>query len=96
MRYVLELPTELHAEMVQHIIDLNLTSKQIKDICDAGMQDTAEAIETEAPLPRGALQMARMALNAESTSPADIARALLQKERDGTGESSGIGAPLSD
>jgi len=33
LRYVIALPTEFHAEIVRQIVDFNLTSKQVKDLC---------------------------------------------------------------
>ncbi|MBK8021857.1 MAG: hypothetical protein IPK19_10645 [Chloroflexi bacterium] len=34
MRYIVSIPVEYHAEIVRQIIDFNLTSKQVKDLCD--------------------------------------------------------------
>ena len=34
-----EMPTEYHAEIVRQIIDFNLTSKQVKELCEGDSLD---------------------------------------------------------
>jgi hypothetical protein len=83
LRYIIALPPEYHIEIVRQIIDLNLTSKQVRDICENG--DTEEAEETEdakSTLPRSAIQIARVARQSGDMSGSDLARALLRQEGD--------------
>lgn len=42
LRSVLKLPAEAQAEMVQHIIQFNLTGRQVQDICDKGSEEDDE------------------------------------------------------
>lgn len=84
LRYVIGLDSQYHAELVRQIIDLNLTSKQVKEICDTdkGATDPEEDVdEVREKLPRAALQIARLARNSTNTSSRDIARALLEQEK---------------
>jgi hypothetical protein len=39
LRPVLQLPPEEHVEMIQHIIQFNLSGRQVSDICNRGVQD---------------------------------------------------------
>jgi hypothetical protein len=83
LRYIIALPPEYHVEIVRQIIDLNLTSKQVRDICENG--DTEEAEETEdakSTLPRNAIQIARVARQSGEMSGSDLARALLRQKGD--------------
>lgn len=83
LRYIIALPPEYHVEIVRQIIDLNLTSKQVRDICENG--DTEEAEETEdvkSTLPRTAIQIARVARQSGEMRGSDLARALLRQEGD--------------
>jgi hypothetical protein len=81
LRYVVNLPSEYHAEIVRQIIDFGWTSKQVKDLCesDVTVVDTDDSAEK---LPVAAVKMARVAQNINTTSAQDLARALLQQEGD--------------
>jgi hypothetical protein len=80
LRYVVALPREFHDEIVRQIIDLNLTSKQVKEICDGGADD--EQSDESDQLPSEALRLTRIALMSAKTTPEDLARALLKQEGD--------------
>jgi hypothetical protein len=79
LRYVVTLPEEFHDEIVRQIIDLNLTSKQVKEICEGSTDDHQTDDEQ---LPSQALRLARIAQISMKTSPQDLARALIQQEGD--------------
>ncbi len=81
LRYIVTLAPEYHVELVRQIVDLNLTSKQIKEICETGgVQEESDAQITET-IPKPALQMAKFARNSAATSGQDLARALLQQDQ---------------
>jgi hypothetical protein len=80
LRYVAALPAEFHDEIVRQIIDLNLTSKQVKEICE-GDKDDYQHDETE-QIPSTALRLARIAQTSVKTTPEDLARALVRQEGD--------------
>lgn len=79
LRYVVTLPAEFQDEIVRQIIDLNLTSKQVKEICEGSTDDHQTDDEQ---LPSQALRLARIAQISMKTSPQDLARALIQQEGD--------------
>jgi hypothetical protein len=82
LRYVVPLDSDLHTEFVQQIVDLNLTSRQVEEICAAGI-DTAEShTDDTVSLPAAALKLARLTLTSQKSTPQDIARALMQQEGD--------------
>ncbi len=81
LRHVLMLPTEYHAEIVRQIIDFNLTSKQVKELCEGNEIGTDEEISSE-KLPAAAVKMARVTQSINALSAQDIARALIQQEGD--------------
>lgn len=59
LRYVINVASEYHAEVVRQIIDFNLTSKQVKELCESeapdGTQD--DALEKISPV---ALKLAKV------------------------------------
>ncbi|MDX1992444.1 MAG: ParB N-terminal domain-containing protein [bacterium] len=81
LRYVTVLPAEYHAEIVRQIIDFNLTSKQVKELCEGDdlFATTSDPIEK---LPAQAVRVARVTQSISSMAPQDIARALMQQEGD--------------
>ena len=83
LRYVIALPQEFHVEIVRQIIDFNLTSKQVKELC-AGDASELEADETTGKLPPAAVKLAKVTHSVTTTSPQDFALALIQQEGDAT------------
>jgi ParB-like chromosome segregation protein Spo0J len=81
LRYIVTLAPEFHAELVRQVIDLNLTSKQIKEICETGGMDEDSDSQINATIPKSAIQMAKVARNSAVTSGLDFARALLQQDQ---------------
>jgi hypothetical protein len=81
LRQVVTVPAEYHAEIVRQIIDFNLSSKQIKELCegDSVADGASDPLDT---LPAQGTRIARVAQSISSTAPKDIARALLQQEGD--------------
>ncbi|MBZ0275633.1 MAG: ParB N-terminal domain-containing protein [Anaerolineae bacterium] len=81
LRYVVPLPEEYHAEIVRQIIDFNLTSKQVKELCEGSDLETDDDAKGD-PLPAAALKMAKVTKTINALSAQDIARALIQQEGD--------------
>ncbi len=81
LRYVLALPAEYHAEIVRQIIDFNLTSKQVKELCEGSGLETDEDTVLD-KLPAAAVKMARVTQVINALSAQDVARALIQQEGD--------------
>jgi hypothetical protein len=82
LRYVVTLDAQFHAELVRQIIDLNLTSKQVQQICESGLLEGVIDDSTTDTIPASALKLARITQNSAKTSAEDIARALLKQEGD--------------
>ena len=81
LRYVLQLPQEYHAEIVRQIIDFNLSSKQVKELCESDGMTVSED-DPQDKIPAAALKLAKVAQATNTTSPQDLARALLHQEGD--------------
>ncbi len=81
LRYIIALAPEYHIELVRQVIDLNLTSRQIKEICETGDLQQENSSQTSETIPKSALQMAKAARNSATTSGQDFARALLQQDQ---------------
>lgn len=81
LRYVLTLPPEYHSEIVRQIIDFNLTSKQVKELCEGDVL-TAEDDDGLEKLPPAAMKMAKVTHSVTATTPQDFVVALLQQEGD--------------
>ncbi|MBA3869962.1 MAG: hypothetical protein H0X30_12515 [Anaerolineae bacterium] len=81
LRYVVTVSPEFHSEIVRQIIDFNLTSKQVKELCEADglLANGPDPIEK---LPAQAVRVAKVTQSISSTAPQDIARALMQQEGD--------------
>ncbi len=81
LRYVVPLASENHAEVIRQIISFNLTSAQVKQLCE---QDTNDEPPTSEPPPisKPALQVAKLARGGGEAFAQDLARALLVQEHD--------------
>jgi hypothetical protein len=82
LRYVVALPNEYHTELVRQIVDLNLTSKQVKEICEGNVDEVDVNPTEEETISQAALRIARATRNSGDMSGADLARALMRQERD--------------
>jgi len=83
LRYVVALPQEFHTEIVRQIIDFNLTSKQVKELCQGDGLDAEDNANLE-KLPPAAVKMAKITHSVTTTSPQDFVLALIQQEGDPT------------
>jgi len=83
LRYVATVPADYHTEIVRQIIDFNLTTKQVKELCESDGQEADNADELE-KLPIQAVKMAKVTKSISTTKPQDLARALIQQEGDAT------------
>lgn len=81
LRYLLDLPTEDQAEMIQQIIQLGLTGSQIKSIVQNGLgQDTAQLAD---PVENQAFKFAKtLKKSLNKQNPFDFANAILTQEGD--------------
>jgi len=82
LRYVVTLPTEFHAEIVRQIIDFNLTSKQVKELCAGDGLDTRSQDDEIEHLPASAVKLAKIAQASNTTSAQDLAQAMMRQEGD--------------
>lgn len=81
LRHVVAVSAEYHAEIVRQIIDFNLTAKQVKELCEG--EDSNESDDD--PLDKlspTALKMAKVTQNIGTTTPQELARALIRQEGD--------------
>jgi hypothetical protein len=81
LRYVVPLPPENHAEVVRQIISFNLTSAQVKQLCEQDLDGDSSTPETPS-ISKPALQVARLARGGGEVFAQDLARALLVQEHD--------------
>jgi ParB-like chromosome segregation protein Spo0J len=79
LRYMVNVDPEYHVEIVRQIIDFNLSSRQVKEICEGDMMenDNKDLIEK---LPTYAIKVAKIAQTTATASAQDIAQALIKQE----------------
>jgi hypothetical protein len=82
LRYVVTLSTEFHAEIVRQIIDFNLTSKQVKELCESEGLDAGNRDDEVEHLPASAVKLAKIAQASNTTSAQDLAQAMMRQEGD--------------
>ena len=78
LRYVAELPLNDHSEMIQQIIQLNLTSRQVKSIVQG--ENSAANTQVDSSEVKNLVKRFRRTLTHHK--PSDFARAILQEEGD--------------
>ncbi len=79
LRPVLHLPTEVQAEMVQHIIKFNFTGRQIAEMCDKGLgENTATA---EVALSPSIRRFVKSMKKIDDSDEGDFVRGLLGEEK---------------
>ncbi len=79
LRPVLGLPSELHAEMVQHIIKFNLTGRQAAEMCERGL---GEDVPVEpAMYSPAAKRLVKSIQKIEAGDEDDFVRGLLHEEK---------------
>jgi hypothetical protein len=79
LRPVTHLQPEYHSEIIRQIIDFNLTSRQVKELCEGDSLGEGDS-DIDERLPPSAIKIARATHAVNSTHAKDIARALLQQE----------------
>lgn len=79
LRPVLQLPEDAQAEMIQHIVQFNLSGRQVKEICERGLEDEADiSTDTTSPhIRRFVKSMQKMSERDEE----DFIRGLLSQEQ---------------
>ncbi|MAU11844.1 MAG: hypothetical protein CL607_18605 [Anaerolineaceae bacterium] len=80
LRPVLQLPTQAHTEMVQHIIQLNLNGRQVRDICENGWNENEhpeDANVSSAHIRRFIKSMRKL----EDSDEEDFIRGLIAEEK---------------
>jgi len=82
LRYVVMLQQEFHLELVRQIIDFNLTSKQVKELCEGNGLDLQNASDDLKHLPASALKMAKITRASTEISAQDLAQAMIDQEKD--------------
>jgi hypothetical protein len=81
LRYVIKVTSHYHAEIVRQIIDFNLTSKQVKELCEGEAPNGNQEDDVEKFSP-AARKLARMTQTISATTPQEFARALMHQEKD--------------
>ncbi|MBK9748815.1 MAG: hypothetical protein IPO91_18835 [Chloroflexi bacterium] len=81
LRPLLAVSPEYHAEILQQIIDFNLSAKQIKELCESEGSHKEEDDDRK-DLPPIALKLAKATQSIQSTSAQELARALMLQEGD--------------
>jgi hypothetical protein len=80
LRYVVATPVEYQAEIVRQIIDFNLSAKQVKELCEG--ESTEGTTDNDSDISPSALKVAKIAQSVNSTTPQELARALILREGD--------------
>lgn len=78
LRHVVSVDPAYHAEIVRQIVDFNLSSKQVKELCQSDGLDEKSVDEEQ--IPPSAIKMAKVTQATNTTSPQDLARALMKQE----------------
>jgi hypothetical protein len=81
LRYLVTIAPEYHAEIVRQIIDFNLSSKQVKELCEGNDLDTNQDDLLD-KLPAAAVKLAKVTQSVSTTAAQDLARALMKQEGD--------------
>lgn len=79
LRFVAGVEPEIQAELVRQIITLKLTSRQVQEICESDGADGGN--DEDEHIPAKAWKVARVLQSIATTSPRDVARALVQQEQ---------------
>jgi hypothetical protein len=80
LRHVLNVPTEYHAEIMRQIIDFNLTSREVQELCEGnGLMKDEDVFDK---LPASVMKVVRMAQITHTMKPQEMARAFMYVEGD--------------
>lgn len=80
LRYVIATASEYHAEIVRQIIDFNLSAKQVREICEG--DGTHQGQDSADDISPSAMKMAKVTQATSTTTPQELARALMYQEGD--------------
>ena len=80
LRYVTNVAPEYHAEIVRQIIDFNLSTKQVKELCEG--DDTHDPKSDADDVSPSAIKVAKATQTVNAMTPQELARALMQQEGD--------------
>jgi hypothetical protein len=80
LRHVLLLPATAHAEMVQQIVQFNLTGKQVKEICEQEGSDTEPDQGSTKPAAAD-IRLIKIMRNIERQAPQTLVHALVNEEK---------------
>jgi hypothetical protein len=81
LRHILPLDAAEQIEVIRQIITMNLTVKQVKDLCTNG-PESIENEDGDFTVSRHTKQLAKLMQSVRSSSPDGLARLLLQQEQD--------------
>ncbi len=81
LRPVLSLDPSVHVEIIRQIIDFNLTSKQVQELCEGGVEEDEENTDWE-DIPASAMRIAKITQSNQVPSAQDVARALIKQAGD--------------
>jgi hypothetical protein len=79
LRPLLDLPAEAQAEMVQQIVQFDLTGRQIKDICDQKQEE--ETSDLEEKISPEVKRLLRLIKTVEQEKPENVAQAVMHEEK---------------
>ena len=79
IRHVLRLPAEAQFEMVQQIIQFNLSAKQVKEICDQGNTE-GDTEPDEKPAAQD-MRLIKVMRSIEKQTPNSLVQTLLREEK---------------
>ncbi|MBE2272544.1 MAG: hypothetical protein IAE80_30190 [Anaerolinea sp.] len=80
IRFVVNVDSEYHAEIMRQIIDFNLSAKQVKELCEG--ENLHDSRDSNDDISSSALKMAKFAQTVNETTPQEFARALMRQEGD--------------
>jgi len=80
LRPILTIHEDHHAEVVRQVIDFNLTSKQVRDLCESS--DEEVPVEEPYKPAKHAIKLARSILKNDDSEAREVVHALLNEERD--------------
>jgi len=81
LRHIFSLSEELHVEVVRQIIDFNLTSKQVQQICEGEPTDGGDTAPHDDEVSKQALKVVRAFRSTSETTAHELAHALIHQER---------------
>jgi hypothetical protein len=81
LRYVIPLSAEEQVEVIRHTINMELTVKQVKELCSTGLSEAGES-DSDFVFPRHTKQLAKLMKSVRSSSPDILARFLVEQEQD--------------